>query len=79
MKAPTTIKDADGRAYRAETEAVFRHIVGGRKRVREFDQFGFAILVFRIAAGKHAGYHSVAIEPRLIRKVAPPRSPKRNG
>src|SRR5262249_6005333 len=55
--------------YREETEAVFRHIKGSRKRVYGFDHFGCAILVFRIARGKHAGRHSVAIEPQLIRKL----------
>lgn len=55
--------------FREETEAVFRHIVGTYKRVRGFDQFGCAILGFRITKGKHAGNHSVAIEPNLIRRV----------
>jgi hypothetical protein len=55
--------------YRRETQAVFKHIVGTRKKVEEFDQFGCAILVFGISSGPHAGSHSVAIEPHLIRKV----------
>ena len=55
--------------YRRETEAVFKHILGTRKKVEDFDQFGCAILVFGIASGPHAGSHSVAIEPHLIRKV----------
>jgi hypothetical protein len=55
--------------YRRETEAVFRHILGSRKKVEGFDQFGCAILVFGIRSGPHAGSHSVAIEPHLIRKV----------
>jgi hypothetical protein len=55
--------------YRRETEAVFKHILGTRRRVEDFDQFGCAILVFGIASGPHAGSHSVAIEPHLIRKV----------
>ena len=56
--------------YRAETEAVFKHITGSRKKVYGFDQFGCAILVFGISSGPHAGSHSVAIEPHLIRKVS---------
>ena len=56
--------------YRSETAAVFRHIVGARKRIHSFDQFGCAILMFGIVAGPHRGFHSVAIEPELIRKVA---------
>src|SRR5437879_2519752 len=55
--------------YRRETEAVFKHILGTRKKVEDFDQFGCAILVFGIPSGPHAGSHSVAIEPHLIRKV----------
>ena len=31
--------------YRRETEAVFKHITGTRKKVCGFDQFGAAILV----------------------------------
>ena len=56
--------------YREKTAAVFRHIVGMKKRVRSFDQFGCAILMFGITAGPHRGFHSVAIEPHLIRKVS---------
>lgn len=55
--------------YRQETAAVFKHIVGTRKKVDDFDEFGCAILFFRIRSGPHAGIHSVAIEPNLIRKV----------
>ena len=55
--------------YRRETEAVFKHITGTRRKVYGFDQFGAAILVFGIRFGPHAGSHSVAIEPHLIRKV----------
>ena len=55
--------------YRRETEAVFKHILGTRQKVEQFDQFGCAILVFGITSGPHAGSHSVAIEPHLIRKV----------
>jgi len=55
--------------YRRETEAVFKHITGTRRKVYGIDQFGAAILVFGIRFGPHAGSHSVAIEPHLIRKV----------
>jgi hypothetical protein len=58
-----------GDPYRQETEAVFKHILGTRRKVEGFDQFGCAILVFGISSGPHAGSHSVAIEPHLIRKV----------
>ena len=55
--------------YRRETEAVFKHIAGTRRKVHGFDQFGCAVLVFGIRSGRHAGSHSVAIESHLIRKV----------
>lgn len=55
--------------YRRETEAVFKHITGTRRKVCGFDQFGSAILVFGIRSGPHAGTHSVAIESHLIRKM----------
>ena len=56
--------------YRQETRAVFKHILGTRKRVEGFDQFGCAILAFGIRRGhRHAGAHSVAIEPYLLRKL----------
>lgn len=55
--------------YRRETEAVFKHIVGTKRKVEDFDQYGCAILVFGITSGPHTGSHSVAIEPHLIRKV----------
>jgi hypothetical protein len=55
--------------YREETESVFRHIKGSVKRVREVDDHGNGILVFFIRNGKHAGYHSVAIEGAHVRKV----------
>jgi hypothetical protein len=56
--------------YREETERVFRHIKGRAKRVHDFDRFGCAILVFRILKGRSRGWHSVAIEPELIRRVS---------
>jgi len=55
--------------YRRETVAVFKHILGTKRKVGGFDQFGCAILVFGITSGPNAGSHSVAIEPHLIRKV----------
>ena len=72
------VPDLKGMAspYREETEAVFRHIRGSRKRVYGFDHFGCAILVFHIMRGKHAGNHSVAIEPELIRKIGRARTRK---
>jgi len=52
---------------RAESLPVFRFLVGKYKRVQEFDEYGFAWLRFTIRDGPHAGYHSVAIEPRLLK------------
>lgn len=50
----------------AETEPVFRHLLGQCKRIQEFNRYGFAELVFRIRSGRLAGYHTVAIEPQLL-------------
>ena len=51
----------------AESAPVFRHLVGTYKRVEEFDEFGHAWLRFTIRSGPQAGWHSVAIEPCLLR------------
>jgi len=55
--------------YRAESLPVFQYLVGKYKRVEEFDQFGFAWLRFKIRKGPHVGYHSVAMEPYLLKVV----------
>ncbi len=52
---------------RAESLPVFRYLLGKYKRVKEFDGFGMVWLRFEIRKGPHAGYHSVAIEPYLLR------------
>ena len=52
---------------RAESLPVFEHLVGSYKRVEEFDEFGQAWLRFKIRKGPHAGYHSVGIEPYLLK------------
>ena len=52
---------------RAESLPVFEHLVGRYKRVEEFDEFGLAWLRFKIRKGPHAGYHSVGIEPHLLK------------
>ena len=52
---------------RAESLPVFEYLVGKYKRVQEFDEFGMAWLSFKIRKGPHAGYHSVGIEPYLLR------------
>jgi len=52
---------------RAESLPVFKHLVGTYKRVEEFDEYGQAWLRFKIRNGPHAGYHSVGIEPYLLR------------
>ena len=52
---------------RAESRPVFKHLLGTYKRVEEFDEFGQAWLRFKIRNGPHAGYHSVGIEPYLLR------------
>jgi hypothetical protein len=52
---------------RAESRPVFEYLLGKYKRVEEFDQFGMAWLRFKIRKGPHSGYHSVGIEPYLLR------------
>jgi hypothetical protein len=52
---------------RAESLPVFKHLLGKYKRVEEFDEYGQAWLRFKIRKGRHAGYHSVGIEPYLLR------------
>jgi hypothetical protein len=52
---------------RAESLPVFEHLLGTYKRIEEFDEFGMAWLRFKIRKGPHAGYHSVGIEPCLLR------------
>ena len=54
-------------ALRAESQPVFEHIVGQSKRIREFDELGFAWLDFTIRKGKSKGWHSVAMEPCLLK------------
>lgn len=49
------------------TRAVFAHLVGTYKRIIDFDEHGHAHLTFRIRSGPVAGYHSVWIEPYLLR------------
>jgi hypothetical protein len=53
-------------ANRAESEPVFQHLRGTRKRVSGFDQYGNAEIFFIIRNGPHRGIHSVAIEPFLL-------------
>jgi hypothetical protein len=60
----------------SESLPVFQHLVGKYKRVREFDEYGLAWLQFRIRKGLHAGWHSVGIEPWLLKKR---RARKKNG
>lgn len=52
---------------RAESLPVFEHLLGKYQRVEEFDEFGLAWLRFKIRKGPHSGYHSVGIEPYLLR------------
>ena len=52
---------------RAESLPVFQYLLGKYKRVKEFDEFGMVWLTFKIRKGPHAGYHSVGIEPYLLR------------
>jgi hypothetical protein len=63
------VPDLAGMSNESQSQSlpVFRYLVGKYKRVEEFDQDGLAWLRFRIRKGPHAGLHSVAIEPYLLR------------
>lgn len=49
------------------TRAVFAHILGTYKRVRDVTELGLVELSFEIRAGEAAGHHWVWIEPFLVR------------
>jgi hypothetical protein len=51
---------------RRESLPVFQYLVGKYKRVVGFN-YGLIELSFRIRKGKHKGFHSVWIEPELLR------------
>lgn len=51
----------------SESLPVFEHLVGRYKRVTEFDEYGCAWFFFRIRSDPEGQYHSVAIEPHLLR------------
>lgn len=63
------VPDLSGMAepYRSQSDAVFKHLVGKYKRVAEVDEHGLVWLRFTIRAGQHSGWHSVGIEPWLLR------------
>jgi hypothetical protein len=56
------------RECRAESLPVFQYLVGKYKQIAEFDEFGMAWLWFKIRKGPHMGFHSVGIEPYLLRR-----------
>ena len=60
---------ADGQAD--EMCAAFRYLVGRYKRVVDFDDEGFAMLVFRMPGDAPNELHSVTIEPWLLRVRRP--------
>jgi hypothetical protein len=54
-------------ACRAESLPVFKHLVGSYKRVYELDEYGLAWVSFKIRRGTSAGFHTVGMEPYLLR------------
>ena len=46
---------------------VYRHLLGKYKVVKEFDEAGEVLLRFGIREGSYSGWHSVSIEPFLLR------------
>lgn len=59
------------RSARRESAPVFEHIVGRYKRVQGFNRLGHAELSFRILRGACAGFHTVWLEPSLLRVRRP--------
>ena len=55
------------RSQRAETRAVFQHVVGRYKRVAEVTSGGWLVLQFVIRSGSARGRHIVELEPQLVR------------
>jgi hypothetical protein len=51
----------------AESRPVFAHIVGTYRRVAALNELGWLELSFQIRKGPHAGWHTVWIEPELVR------------
>ena len=51
----------------SEAGAVFEHILGTYRRIVDFDEYGHAEIVLTIRAGPAKGYHTVWIEPYLLR------------
>jgi hypothetical protein len=51
-----------------ESEPVFRHLKGKYKKIRSFNDIGWAEIEFRIREGKLAGLHTVWVEPTLLRR-----------
>ena len=58
-----------GTETRAESKPVFEHLYGQYKRITEFDEVGWARLSFRIVRGRLRGWHTVWIEPCLVKKM----------
>lgn len=63
------VPDLTDMSKECQTESipVFQYLVGKYKQIKEFDEHGFAWLHFRILRGIHSGFHSVAIEPHLLK------------
>jgi len=63
----------------AESLPVFQHLVGKYKKIDEFDEFGLVWLSFRIHKVGGSEYHSVGIEPHLLRLRRFRTTPDANG
>jgi hypothetical protein len=63
------VPDLSGMAPKQRTESlpVFEYLVGRYKSVKGFNRFGLVELTFAIPGGELRGWHSVAIEPSLLR------------
>jgi len=56
------------RACRKESQSVFEYLQKKYKRIKSFDEHGFAEIEFRIASEADHSIHTVWIEPHLLKR-----------
>ena len=54
---------------RAETTRVFKYAFGRNFEIESFDDWNCAMLHFYIPLGPAKGWHGIAVEPYLLKKV----------
>lgn len=53
---------------RKESEPVLHYLKGKYKKIRSFNDIGWAEIEFRIRQGQLAGLHTVWLEPTLLKR-----------